>query len=93
MPHNNKKNAIPDRWTEYQAVGKRIPGTRFIAFKVPLNRNLSRRLPPSDAFGPQDLVQVVEQERQALGLVIDLTFTTRYYKPEVSGLKSDGLKF
>ncbi|KAJ8347067.1 hypothetical protein SKAU_G00284680 [Synaphobranchus kaupii] len=79
-PH--KKNGIPDRWTEYQAVGKRIPGTRFIAFKVPLNKYLRRQLPPSDAFGPEDLVNVVEQDKQALGLVIDLTFTTRYYKPE-----------
>lgn len=77
-----KKNGIPDRWTEYQAVGKRIPGTRFIAFKVPLNENLRRQLPPLEAFGPQDLVNVVEQEKNALGLVIDLTFTTRYYKPE-----------
>ncbi|XP_064165416.1 RNA/RNP complex-1-interacting phosphatase-like [Anguilla rostrata] len=77
-----KKNGIPDRWTEYQAVGKRIPGTRFIAFKVPLNKNLRRQLRPLEAFGPQDLVNVVEQEKNALGLVIDLTFTTRYYKPE-----------
>ncbi|KAJ8388627.1 hypothetical protein AAFF_G00131920 [Aldrovandia affinis] len=78
----NKKNGIPDRWTEYQAVGKRIPGTRFITFKVPLNTNLRRLLPSSEVFGPQDLVHLVEQQKQALGLVIDLTFTTRYYKPE-----------
>ncbi|XP_061118981.1 RNA/RNP complex-1-interacting phosphatase-like [Conger conger] len=77
-----KKNGIPDRWMEYQAVGKRIPGTRFIAFKVPLNKNLRKLLPPLEAFGPQDLVNLVEQEKDTLGLVIDLTFTKRYYKPE-----------
>lgn len=27
-----------NRWVDYTAVGKRIPGTRFIAFKVPLKQ-------------------------------------------------------
>lgn len=26
------------RWIDYQALGKRIPGTRFITFKVPLQQ-------------------------------------------------------
>ncbi|XP_016415800.1 RNA/RNP complex-1-interacting phosphatase-like isoform X2 [Sinocyclocheilus rhinocerous] len=43
MP-TKKKNAIPDRWTDYTAVGKRIPGTRFIAFKVPLKQDLPNTL-------------------------------------------------
>ncbi|XP_076876025.1 RNA/RNP complex-1-interacting phosphatase [Brachyhypopomus gauderio] len=76
-----KKNAIPDRWTDYTAVGKRIPGTRFVAFKVPLKQSLRNRLSQSDAFGPFDLLHVLEKEGQQLGLVIDLTFTTRYYQP------------
>lgn len=83
MPqYKKKKNDIPDRWTDYQAVGKRIPETRFIAFKVPLNRYLTNRLRPSEAFGPDDLLHMLEEEKQQLGLIIDLTFTTRYYKPE-----------
>ncbi|XP_071219676.1 RNA/RNP complex-1-interacting phosphatase-like isoform X1 [Salvelinus alpinus] len=69
-PH--KKNGIPDRWEDYQAVGKIISGTRFIAFKVPLK----------PAFGPWELMQTMEKDGQELGLIIDLTFTTRYYKPE-----------
>ncbi|MBN3316437.1 DUS11 phosphatase, partial [Atractosteus spatula] len=70
------------RWTNYQALGKRIPGTRFIAFKVPLKRSFESRLQPSQYFGPFDLVQRLQEENQELGLIIDLTFTTRYYKPE-----------
>ncbi|XP_030625394.1 RNA/RNP complex-1-interacting phosphatase [Chanos chanos] len=77
-----KKSAIPDRWTDYKALGKRIPGTRFIAFKVPLKQSLQKLLPPSKAFGPLDLMQLMEKEKQELGLIIDLTFTTRYYQPE-----------
>ncbi|XP_051541289.1 RNA/RNP complex-1-interacting phosphatase-like isoform X2 [Myxocyprinus asiaticus] len=81
MP-SNKKNAIPDRWTEYTAVGKRIPGTRFVAFKVPLKQSFRNQLSQSEVFGPFDLVHMLEKEGHELGLVIDLTFTTRYYKPE-----------
>ncbi|KAI4897896.1 hypothetical protein NFI96_023107 [Prochilodus magdalenae] len=73
---------IPDRWTDYSAVGKRIPGTRFIAFKVPLKQSLRNCLSPSEAFGPFDLLHMLEKQGQELGLVIDLTFTTRYYKPQ-----------
>lgn len=33
------------RWTDYIPLGRRIPGTRFIAFKVPLKRVSARRCP------------------------------------------------
>ncbi|XP_058645375.1 RNA/RNP complex-1-interacting phosphatase isoform X2 [Onychostoma macrolepis] len=77
-----KKNTVPDRWTDYTTVGKRIPGTRFIAFKVPLKQSFRYHLAQSEAFGPFDLVHLLEKEGQELGLIIDLTFTTRYYKVE-----------
>lgn len=78
----NKKNGVPDRWTDYTSLGKRIPGTRFIAFKVPLKQSFRRHLSESEVFGPFDLVRLLEKERQQLGLIIDLTFTTRYYRAE-----------
>ncbi|GAA6098153.1 RNA/RNP complex-1-interacting phosphatase [Tachysurus ichikawai] len=77
-----KKSAIPDRWTDYKAVGKQIPGTRFIAFKVPLKQALLRHLHESEVFGPLDLMDVLKKEGEELGLIIDLTFTTRYYQPQ-----------
>ncbi|XP_053502047.1 RNA/RNP complex-1-interacting phosphatase [Ictalurus furcatus] len=77
-----KKNGIPDRWTDYKAVGKRIPGTRFIAFKVPLKQALRRHLSESEVFGPFELMDVLKKEGEELGLIIDLTFTTRYYQPQ-----------
>ncbi|KTG31169.1 hypothetical protein cypCar_00018612 [Cyprinus carpio] len=77
-----KKNGVPDRWTDYTSVGKRIPGTRFIAFKVPLKQSFRYHLTQSEAFGPFDLVRMLEKEGQELGLIVDLTFTTRYYKAE-----------
>ncbi|XP_074473141.1 RNA/RNP complex-1-interacting phosphatase isoform X8 [Sebastes fasciatus] len=77
---SRKKNGIPDRWLDYEAVGRRLDGTRFIAFKVPLKQSLNRQLPCSQVFGPWDLLDVLDKENQELGLIIDLTFTTRYYK-------------
>ncbi|KAM4549899.1 RNA/RNP complex-1-interacting phosphatase-like isoform 1-T1 [Fundulus diaphanus] len=76
---NNKRKGIPDRWLDYSPVGKRIPGTRFIAFKVPLKPSLNCQVPSSQSFGLQQLLDSVERQNQELGLIIDLTFTTRYY--------------
>ncbi|CAL8279847.1 RNA/RNP complex-1-interacting phosphatase [Gadus morhua] len=82
MPPNKNRNGIPDRWLDYQSVGKRIPGTRFISFKVPLKQALTRSLPQSEVFGPWDLLDTLTKRKEELGLMIDLTFTTRYYKLE-----------
>ncbi|KAM4538939.1 RNA/RNP complex-1-interacting phosphatase-like isoform 2-T3 [Odontesthes bonariensis] len=74
-----KKNGIPERWLNYRPIGQRIPGTRFIAFKVPLKPSLNCQVPESQSFGLWDLLDSVETQKQELGLIIDLTFTTRYY--------------
>ncbi|XP_068430499.1 RNA/RNP complex-1-interacting phosphatase isoform X2 [Clinocottus analis] len=79
MSWPSKKGGVPLRWLDYSAVGKRLEGTRFIAFKVPLKQALNRQLPGADGFGPWDLLDSVNRENQELGLIIDLTFTKRYY--------------
>jgi hypothetical protein len=33
-----KKKEIPDRWLDYKGIGKKIEGTPFVAFKVPLHQ-------------------------------------------------------
>ncbi|XP_056154676.1 RNA/RNP complex-1-interacting phosphatase [Lampris incognitus] len=80
MASRKKKNGIPDRWLDYQPVGRRITGTRFIVFKVPLKPSLCLHVPESDAFGHWELLDTLKKENQELGLIIDLTFTKRYYK-------------
>ncbi|XP_061448984.1 RNA/RNP complex-1-interacting phosphatase [Rhineura floridana] len=77
-----KKNGVPDRWTQYVPLGKRIHGTRFIAFKVPLKKTFEWRLAPNERFSPLDLISQVREQNEELGLIIDLTYTTRYYEPE-----------
>ncbi|XP_068561479.1 RNA/RNP complex-1-interacting phosphatase isoform X2 [Cebidichthys violaceus] len=73
------QRGVPNRWLDYSAVGKRLDGTRFIAFKVPLKQSLNRHLQCSDVFGPWELLDALNAEKQELGLIVDLTFTTRYY--------------
>ncbi|NXT23014.1 DUS11 phosphatase, partial [Syrrhaptes paradoxus] len=70
------------RWTDYVPLGRRMPGTRFIAFKVPLKKSFDRNLPPEERFSPHDLLKKIKEQKEELGLIIDLTYTTRYYGPE-----------
>ncbi|XP_016958840.1 RNA/RNP complex-1-interacting phosphatase [Drosophila biarmipes] len=69
--------AIPDRWLNYKPIGKRIPGTRFIAFKVPLRQHVNARVEEHLRLAPESLLESVPD----LGLIIDLTNTNRYYHP------------
>ncbi|XP_068277543.1 RNA/RNP complex-1-interacting phosphatase [Nyctibius grandis] len=73
---------VPERWTDYIPLGRRMPGTRFIAFKVPLRKSFDRNLHPEERFSPYDLIKKVKEQKEELGLIIDLTYTTRYYRPE-----------
>ncbi|KAM9175071.1 RNA/RNP complex-1-interacting phosphatase isoform 3-T3 [Mergus octosetaceus] len=73
---------VPERWTDYVPLGRRLPGTRFIAFKVPLRQSFDHNLHPAERFSPRDLINKIKEQREELGLIIDLTYTTRYYRPE-----------
>ncbi|XP_063301668.1 RNA/RNP complex-1-interacting phosphatase isoform X4 [Pelobates fuscus] len=76
------KNHVPERWTDYIPVGKRIPGTRFVAFKVPLKKLYENKLSSKQQFSTSDLVEEIKRQNEELGLIVDLTCTTRYYRPE-----------
>ncbi|XP_049564803.1 RNA/RNP complex-1-interacting phosphatase-like [Orcinus orca] len=46
---------IPERWEDYLPVEQRMPGTRFIAVKVPLKKRFDKNLAPEECFSPLDL--------------------------------------
>ncbi|XP_077734381.1 RNA/RNP complex-1-interacting phosphatase-like isoform X5 [Canis aureus] len=75
-----KKNSIPDGWRTVTPIGHPVPGTRFIAFKVPLKGAVNQRLTPTQKFTPKDLISAIKALNVELGLIIDLTYTTRYYE-------------
>ncbi|XP_075300943.1 RNA/RNP complex-1-interacting phosphatase [Opisthocomus hoazin] len=77
-----RASSVPQRWTDYIPLGRRLPGTRFIAFKVPLKKSFNQNLHPEERFSPRDLIKKIKEQKEELGLIIDLTYTTRYYEPE-----------
>uniref|UniRef100_A0A5S6QL16 Tyrosine specific protein phosphatases domain-containing protein n=1 Tax=Trichuris muris TaxID=70415 RepID=A0A5S6QL16_TRIMR len=79
-----KKNTIPDGWSNYTGLGKRIPGTPFIVSKTPLSDRLCNRLPSgTEHYTPEMLISGTYKLGYDLRMVIDLTATNRYYDPNV----------
>ena len=62
------------KWLRYSKLGKPMIDT-FICFKVPFKSSLNQNLPENQRFYLYELFDKVPN----LGLVIDLTKTTRYY--------------
>lgn len=52
-----------------------------------LSQDLHSKLQPQDVFGHWELLDTLNRENEELGLIIDLTFTTRYYKIQVLHIK------
>ena len=71
--------ALPDGWAECPNFGTPIRG--IIPSKVPLSRRFLDRLPPESRYGPSEALDAFAAHGASVGLVIDLTFTTRYSDP------------
>lgn len=66
----------PDRWLDYTSIGAQVEGTPFIPLKVPLKKAFFKGR-QKESFTPADVCSQLPN----LGLVIDLTFTKKYYEP------------
>ncbi|KAJ4834759.1 hypothetical protein Tsubulata_012596 [Turnera subulata] len=83
------KSKLPPGWLDCPSVGQEIIGC-IIPSKVPLGEAYNDCIPPGKRYS---FKQVIHQQRvlqRKLGLVIDLTNTTRYY--QTSDLKKEGIK-
>uniref|UniRef100_A0A915A5V5 Tyrosine specific protein phosphatases domain-containing protein n=1 Tax=Parascaris univalens TaxID=6257 RepID=A0A915A5V5_PARUN len=84
---NNGPNArkLPDRWLDYDPVGKPVKGTRFVPFKTPLSTdfftNRGKDFGSDDVFDVKALLGYASAHGKEIGLVIDLTATEKYYDP------------
>lgn len=58
-----------------------------VAHKQCLLQSLHCKLRPPDIFGHWELLDALDKENQELGLIIDLTFTSRYYNIQVLDFK------
>jgi len=71
------KGGVPDRWEDYSNNGTLVDGTQFVPFKVPLKEELLKKVKPGvEKWGLEQLIETLPQ----LGLVVDLTNTSRYYQ-------------
>jgi len=71
------KGGVPDRWEDYSNKGTLVDGTQFVPFKVPLKEELLKKVTPGvEKWGLEQLLETLPQ----LGLVVDLTNTSRYYQ-------------
>lgn len=59
--------------------GEVISGTKFVAFKVPLKKELLSTVHEDERFGPEDVIERLKDKGKELGLVIDITYTDKYY--------------
>ncbi|NWS79134.1 DUS11 phosphatase, partial [Crotophaga sulcirostris] len=51
-------------------------------FNIISPQSFNLNLHPEERFSPRDLLKKINEQKEELGLVIDLTHTTRYYRPE-----------
>ncbi|KAL5471010.1 hypothetical protein EMCRGX_G029081 [Ephydatia muelleri] len=84
---------VPDGWFNYTCFGEPIRNTRILAAKTPLKQSFNsgekrsalkddfRTVAVEEEFTPTHLMDMLEEKQHTLGLVIDLTFTSRYYSP------------
>lgn len=90
-PRSKRSSRLPADWLHLTPIGAVIEDTRIVCFKTPFN-GLKRypRHRRREAFTVTQLLSEMSKRGIALGLVIDLTDTDRYYEPEL--LSAVGVK-
>lgn len=83
---------LKSHWSRYRQACAHVvvcsPQDAHVSPFLSLSQSLRNCLDQSEAFGPLDLLHDLEKQGQELGLIVDLTFTTRYYKPQVRPLST-----
>jgi hypothetical protein len=74
----DSKLKIPEGWRQCRPVGEPINGTFIFSIRVPLDANFRSKV-TNHAFEPQQVLDWRDADGKKIGLVIDLTFTDRYY--------------
>ncbi|EEE51857.1 hypothetical protein OsJ_33380 [Oryza sativa Japonica Group] len=69
----------PDGWMNCPAFGE--PIDKIIPSKVPLDETFNDLVPPGKRYSSKQVVNKQRKAGREIGLVIDLTNTTRYYSP------------
>lgn len=76
---DNKK--IPKKWKNCPNIAARLLADKFLIFKTPLNGSF--KLAEEVSFDVPSVLQYAKDNNIKIGLWIDLTYTYRYYDPEI----------
>ena len=72
---------VPDRWLKCPRSGEMIE--KFLPFKTPLDDRFESKIPPQYLFTPEMFIQRWTSRKIDIGMVIDLTNTTRFYDKQI----------
>jgi len=95
-PSGRKKRqnlSLPKNWLHCPKHGSLVAG--FLPFKVPLKRAFDRNVKSAggDIFGIREILNLEEEFDCKIGMVLDLTYTDRYYDHQSFGKFVDVQKF
>lgn len=88
--HRPPKRAktLPQGWLDCPPCGQNIGC--IIPSKVPLDESFNDAVPPGRRYSSKQVIQQQRRQGREIGLVVDLTNTTRYYSP--SEYQRQGIK-
>eukprot|EP00286_Rhodomonas_abbreviata_P019623 CAMPEP_0181306276 /NCGR_PEP_ID=MMETSP1101-20121128/10207_1 /TAXON_ID=46948 /ORGANISM="Rhodomonas abbreviata, Strain Caron Lab Isolate" /LENGTH=357 /DNA_ID=CAMNT_0023412309 /DNA_START=425 /DNA_END=1495 /DNA_ORIENTATION=- len=75
-----KKLTLPRGWSMCRKYGTPLNGTRVFSFKVPLGEHF--KVNPRLKFTPEQFLNEQRTHGREIGLVVDLTYTDKYYDGE-----------
>ena len=77
--HSDRKYRVPYNWIDIEPIGDIIEGTNLVAMKVPLIKLFT----PKVTWTPQEFLEKAREKGFKVGMVIDLTNTSKYYNGHV----------
>uniref|UniRef100_A0A8D1EQV7 RNA/RNP complex-1-interacting phosphatase n=1 Tax=Sus scrofa TaxID=9823 RepID=A0A8D1EQV7_PIG len=96
VPSTTELSNTPERWCRKGPRGKHekekgssgksdggvYSGEGPLDNSIRAHESFEKKLTPEERFSPLDLFNKIQEQNEKLGLIIDLTYTRRYYKPE-----------
>ncbi|XP_022661967.1 mRNA-capping enzyme-like [Varroa jacobsoni] len=82
MDEHTPSSRLPDRWLNCPKIGSLLADI-FVPFKTPLDDRYRKDIAKTELYWePSHVIGICEARNINLGLIVDLTFAKRYYKPE-----------
>lgn len=80
--HSKSPGPVPDRWLHCPRKSDNLIVGKFMALKTPLNTNFDSQVPAECRFHPKMFFDICKAKKIKIGLWVDLTNTSRFYRKE-----------